>query len=172
MPAHERPASCWFWLCSRQRAVVPFGGEARGRGTHSPLCAGLRPAGLSRVRVVDGVTRLRLRLRAQVVSGRPGCCTPSCAFCCCDVFRNRREMANVTCPVLMIHGREDQTVPFWHGEELYRSCPNPSPVGPLWVDHADHNNVVELAGATYFNTVSRFLMTIPLHTAWSHVRIN
>lgn len=97
----------------------------------------------------------------QVISGRPACCNPSCVFCCCDVFRNRREITNVTCPVLMIHGRDDEVVPFWHGQELYNSCPNPSPVGPLWVDRADHNDVVEKAGATFFNTIRKFLETIP-----------
>jgi fermentation-respiration switch protein FrsA (DUF1100 family) len=36
-----------------------------------------------------------------------------------DKFRNAEKIKSVHCPVLVIHGRSDGVVPFWHGERLF-----------------------------------------------------
>lgn len=39
-----------------------------------------------------------------------------------DKFPNIDRIANIMCPVYIIHGRRDEIVPFYHAEELYKQC--------------------------------------------------
>lgn len=56
-----------------------------------------------------------------------------------DKFRNISRIGRVNCPVLVIHGREDEVIPFWHGEALYREARAPKRY--CWLDGASHNQV-------------------------------
>ncbi|XP_063792703.1 alpha/beta hydrolase domain-containing protein 17C-like [Pseudophryne corroboree] len=49
------------------------------------------------------------------------------------------KISKVTCPVLIIHGTEDEIVDFSHGLGLYERCPNT--VNPLWVKGGGHNDL-------------------------------
>ena len=40
-----------------------------------------------------------------------------------DKFDNASRIGRVRCPVLIIHGRSDGVVPWWHGERLSPACP-------------------------------------------------
>ncbi|MGF1493375.1 MAG: alpha/beta hydrolase [Microcoleaceae cyanobacterium] len=71
-----------------------------------------------------------------------------------DKFRNLAKMKRVTCPVLVIHGEQDQTIPFWHGQELYQAAPDPKQF--LWVQGADHNNLPQIAGEKYNEALREF----------------
>ncbi|XP_063791634.1 alpha/beta hydrolase domain-containing protein 17C-like [Pseudophryne corroboree] len=59
--------------------------------------------------------------------------------CCCDPFPSINKISKVTCPVLIIHGTEDEIVDFSHGLGLYERCPNT--VMPLWVKGGGHNDL-------------------------------
>ena len=72
-----------------------------------------------------------------------------------DKFDNLRTITAVSCPVLVIHGKRDSTIPFWHGEKLYERA-NP-PKMKLWVDTARHNDVMWSAGEEYWETLERFV---------------
>ncbi|QIZ71116.1 alpha/beta hydrolase [Oxynema aestuarii] len=61
-----------------------------------------------------------------------------------DKFNNIRKITQVTCPVLVIHGREDTVIPFAHGRRLWEAAPEPKLF--LAVDGAGHNDVIEVAG--------------------------
>ncbi|HTO03596.1 MAG TPA: alpha/beta hydrolase [Opitutus sp.] len=72
-----------------------------------------------------------------------------------DKFNNLSKMPRVSCPVLVIHGREDRVVPFRHGQRLFASAPSKMK-RHLWVDFADHNDLQSLAGELYRNAIVEF----------------
>lgn len=71
-----------------------------------------------------------------------------------DKFRNLDKMGQVRCPVLVIHGRQDEVIPFWHGERLFEMAKQPK--ANLWVDGAGHNNLKPVAGKQYVQSMLAF----------------
>ena len=61
-----------------------------------------------------------------------------------DKFPNRAKLRRVNCPVLVLHGQADQTIPFHHGQTLYETAPEPKQF--LWVPQAGHNDFNWVAG--------------------------
>ena len=53
-----------------------------------------------------------------------------------DRFDNLRALERVTCPVLIIHGTDDEIIPFWHGQRLFDTAREPK--SRLWVERAGH----------------------------------
>jgi fermentation-respiration switch protein FrsA (DUF1100 family) len=77
-----------------------------------------------------------------------------------DRYPNGRRLASVTAPVFVLHGRADATIPFEHGERLYRLAT--SPKTNLWVDGAGHINLLAVAGETYWHMFEAFLSSRPI----------
>jgi abhydrolase domain-containing protein 17 len=71
-----------------------------------------------------------------------------------DWFRTARRLPRVRCPVLIIHGTADEVIPFPVGQRLYRLAPGPKQA--LWVEGAGHDDLVEVAGERYWQTLRRF----------------
>jgi hypothetical protein len=71
-----------------------------------------------------------------------------------DKFRNMDKIKQVRCPVLIIHGRQDEVIPFWHGERLLELANEPK--RNYWVDGAGHNNLKVVAGMEYVQTLLAF----------------
>jgi len=71
-----------------------------------------------------------------------------------DPFNNLGKISSLSCPVLVIHGRQDEVIPFRHGQALYERAP--SPKMRLWVDGAHHNDLLWKAGASYWETLAEF----------------
>jgi hypothetical protein len=71
-----------------------------------------------------------------------------------DKFDNARDIRKVHVPVLIIHGRADQIVPFWHGEKLFQIANQPKMFLPI--DGAGHNDVMLLAGKKYDAALREF----------------
>lgn len=71
-----------------------------------------------------------------------------------DKFRNIDKIMNVKCPVLIIHGRADEVIPFWHGKELFEIASEPKL--RYWVERGDHNNLQMFAGSKYFDELRAF----------------
>ncbi|MDJ0708463.1 MAG: alpha/beta hydrolase [Leptolyngbyaceae cyanobacterium MO_188.B28] len=61
-----------------------------------------------------------------------------------DKFSNLVKLRKVRCPVLVMHGQADLTIPFQHGERLYQAAPQPKEF--LWVAEAGHNDFTQTAG--------------------------
>lgn len=61
-----------------------------------------------------------------------------------DKFPNRARLRQVHCPVLVMHGEADQTIPLHHGQSLYEVAPGPK--RSLWIAGADHNDFNGVAG--------------------------
>jgi len=72
-----------------------------------------------------------------------------------DKFVVLEKLPRVTCPVLMIHGTADQTIPFRHALKNHAALPGPK--YHLWVDGAGHNDLVEVAGDAYWRALQDFI---------------
>jgi abhydrolase domain-containing protein 17 len=71
-----------------------------------------------------------------------------------DKFANIDKIGKVKAPVLVIHGKLDRIVSFWHGERLFAAVK--APKLNFWVDGADHNDLMEIAGDRYSETLQKF----------------
>lgn len=72
-----------------------------------------------------------------------------------DYYDNLARIGDVHCPVLMIHGRQDRVIPFTHGQTLFEKANKPKM--SLWVEGADHNDLIETAGEAYWKAIGEFL---------------
>jgi abhydrolase domain-containing protein 17 len=75
-----------------------------------------------------------------------------------DKFPNLNRLKNVQRPILVIHGKADQTVPFKHGQALYTAAAEPKM--SLWVAEADHNDLLWVAGERYRETLQSFVQIV------------
>lgn len=71
-----------------------------------------------------------------------------------DKFVNIDKIGKVRSPVLVIHGKADEVVPFWHGEQLFAAAKEPKL--NFWVDRAGHNDLMDVAGDRYATTLRDF----------------
>ncbi len=71
-----------------------------------------------------------------------------------DKFKNISKIKNLRCPVLVIHGKHDEVIPFWHGKKLFQEANEPKLA--FWVEGAGHNNLFEVAGGRYRQALREF----------------
>ncbi|MEG4228455.1 alpha/beta hydrolase [Microcoleus sp. N9_B2] len=71
-----------------------------------------------------------------------------------DKFVNIDKIGKVRSPVLVIHGKADEVVHFWHGEQLFAAAKQPK--FNFWVDRAGHNDLMDVAGDRYATTLRDF----------------
>lgn len=79
-----------------------------------------------------------------------------------DKFNNLGKISSVSCPVLVIHGREDEVIPFWHGETLYANVLSSKMC--LWVPSAHHDDVMWMAGDRYWEALAEFTKSLDVHS--------
>ena len=72
-----------------------------------------------------------------------------------DRFDNYARLPEVKCPILIIHGTEDQTVPFSHALRNWQRITEPRQ--KLFIEGASHGNLIELAGQRYWDSVIDFI---------------
>jgi fermentation-respiration switch protein FrsA (DUF1100 family) len=71
-----------------------------------------------------------------------------------DRFPNVSLIRKVRAPVLVMHGRLDEVIPFEHGRRLYEKAREPKQ--HLWVDKAHHNDFVHVAGRAHDQALLQF----------------
>lgn len=76
-----------------------------------------------------------------------------------DKFQNLDKIKRVKCPVLFIHGKKDEIIPFWHGEMLFEAANDPK--FSLWLDKANHNNVFYEYEEAYLQAIRDFARNLP-----------
>lgn len=75
-----------------------------------------------------------------------------------DKFVNIEKIGDVRCPVLVIHGSEDEIVAPWHGEAMYEAANEPK---QFWrVEGAGHNDLLWIAGGEYGRVLDEFVHLI------------
>jgi fermentation-respiration switch protein FrsA (DUF1100 family) len=72
----------------------------------------------------------------------------------CDEFRNLAKIERVSCPILVMHGLEDDVVPVAHGRRLFDTAREPKRA--LWVAGAGHNDFMLVAGERQSKAVIEF----------------
>lgn len=76
-----------------------------------------------------------------------------------DKFNNLAKIRRVKCPVLVMHGKRDQVIPFQHGERLFAAAPGPK--WSLWAEGAGHNDFEWLARNRYLPAINDFASRLP-----------
>ncbi|KAL9189784.1 hypothetical protein ACHAXT_009459 [Thalassiosira profunda] len=74
-----------------------------------------------------------------------------------DLFHNEKRAKNVRCPTLIIHGKQDEVVPFWHAPRLLASIPPEFRAQPFYVDGLGHNHIESKCRDQYVQVVTNFL---------------
>eukprot|EP00948_MAST-09A_sp_MAST-9A-sp1_P001560 g1560.t1 len=74
-----------------------------------------------------------------------------------DTFCNVDRVGNIRAPVLIMHGRRDDIVPFWHGQELYSRVAAEYRFKPLWLTEAGHNDIEVVASFAKENVYEKSL---------------
>jgi len=72
-----------------------------------------------------------------------------------DRFPNLEKIKRVKCPVLIMHGKRDDIVPFYHSQTLFEQAPPPKLF--LWVEQANHNDFTDVAGERYVKILKEFI---------------
>ena len=70
-------------------------------------------------------------------------------------FDNGEKIAEVDCPLLLVHGDQDRVIPIEQGLELFERHPGPKQL--LRVPGANHQNVLQVAGEEYRRRVEATL---------------
>ncbi len=71
-----------------------------------------------------------------------------------DKFASLGKIPHIHCPVMVIHGRADGTVPFWHGEKLYAAIT--ARKAKLFVEHGPHGGLADFTGPRYWAELNKF----------------
>jgi hypothetical protein len=62
-----------------------------------------------------------------------------------DRFRNIDHIADVTCPTFLVHGQQDQLIPYSHSQELFEKCGGQTTLNlPRAMDHNEFDFVEDL----------------------------
>ena len=74
-----------------------------------------------------------------------------------DKFPNIDFAPMIKSPVILVHGRSDQIVPFHHSERLFTALPPSCQAKPLFIDGMGHNNVHAEVRPMFVERLSDFL---------------
>ncbi|XWS38800.1 hypothetical protein CRYUN_Cryun19dG0161300 [Craigia yunnanensis] len=77
-------------------------------------------------------------LHSGILSGLRVLCHVKFTFCL-DIYQNINKIPKVKCPVLVIHGTEDDIVNWLHGNGLWKMAREP--YDPLWIKGGGHCNL-------------------------------
>ncbi|KAG2576921.1 alpha/beta hydrolase domain-containing protein 17C-like isoform X3 [Panicum virgatum] len=77
-------------------------------------------------------------LHSAILSGLRVVCHVNFTFCF-DIYKNVKKIKKVKCPVLVIHGTDDDVVNWSHGKELWKLAREP--YDPLWIKGGGHCNL-------------------------------
>ena len=72
-----------------------------------------------------------------------------------DRFRNIQRAPKIQNKSLVIHGHEDEIVPFRHGKKVFNALPEPKKF--IEFIHASHNDLPEIGGEKYRDGINDFL---------------
>lgn len=72
-----------------------------------------------------------------------------------EKFPTVKRIDEINCPLLLIHGTSDRTIPFSHSEELLAAAAEPKQLVPIM--GADHNDILWVDGTTYLESIQSFI---------------
>lgn len=77
-------------------------------------------------------------LHSAILSGLRVLCHVNFSLCV-DIYNNVNKIKKVKCPVLVIHGTDDEVVSWHHGNRLWKLARDP--YQPLWIKGGTHCNL-------------------------------
>lgn len=80
-----------------------------------------------------------------------------------DKFTNHSKLAQVRSPVLVIHGQQDRTIDWSHGQQLYAAAPGMK--RSLWIAGAGHNDLSDVAGDRLRQSLAEFAALVETQNA-------
>lgn len=80
-----------------------------------------------------------------------GCTLPG------DKFPNVDLLSMVKSPTILVHGTNDQIVPFHHSERLYETIPEEFRARPIYIEGMSHNNVHAQVRPLFCDRIAEFL---------------
>ncbi|WP_166826368.1 alpha/beta hydrolase [Thalassoroseus pseudoceratinae] len=82
-----------------------------------------------------------------------------------DRFPSDTYIADVTCPIFMIHGDQDRTISYRLGQKLFAAAPEQSTSGFkkrfLTLEGVGHNDILSAAGRKHIDALNGFLDDLP-----------
>jgi fermentation-respiration switch protein FrsA (DUF1100 family) len=72
-------------------------------------------------------------------------------------MESERKLPAVRCPVLIVHSRDDEIVPFAHAERLFAAAPEPRQL--LVIEGAGHNDTFAAGGERLLGALAGFIRT-------------
>ncbi len=75
-----------------------------------------------------------------------------------DRYNNLAIIRTLRTPVLVIHGEDDQTIPFHHGQALFNAAAGPKAC--CWIPHAGHDDPELAAPESYWQAISMFIRSV------------
>lgn len=73
-------------------------------------------------------------------------------------YDNQTKIARLTVPLMVVHGTQDEVIPFSQGQAVYDAAPQPKRF--VQVDGAHHNDVYIVGGQQYLTALDEFLRTL------------
>ena len=80
-----------------------------------------------------------------------------------DIFVNQAKIQRIQKPVFFIHGRQDEVVPFPHGERLQQLHTHKFPnhqTEPMWISGAGHNDIESSRFPEFIQRLQKFIQRI------------
>jgi hypothetical protein len=74
-----------------------------------------------------------------------------------DRFPNLKRIRNIKTPLLIIHGKNDEVIPFSHGEKLFAASPSATK-DFLAIPSAGHNDLFDIAGDEIVTRIADFAL--------------
>jgi hypothetical protein len=134
------------WLRARGVAKVAYYGESLGCGVAAALAAKAPPAAIVFQSGADSLAEVGRKVYPWLPIG----------LLMKDRYEAAEAMRGVACPVLSVHGAEDELIPWGRGRALFDAAPGPK---EWWlVPRAGHNDVIDAAPPpAFFARIDAFL---------------
>ncbi len=124
------------------KQVIVFG-KSLGGGAGTDLAVRVHPGGL----ILQSTFTSIPRMASEIIPFMP-------RFLITTKMDSLSKIPALKCPLLVIHGSQDEVVPFWMGQELFEAAPEPKRF--VEIRGARHNDTVFAPGSGYREAVAEF----------------
>jgi abhydrolase domain-containing protein 17 len=74
-----------------------------------------------------------------------------------DKYKNIKKLDKINSPILIIHGKKDEVIPFYHGKKLFNKAKSLNKNVLFYTpESAGHNDLVLVSGQEYWNKIIEF----------------
>lgn len=142
--------AAWYYLV-RQRNVDPSMIVVFGRSLGAAIASHLAAKHTPRALIVESAFSSVPELAARFYPFMP------VRWLTRFHYATKEHLRKVTCPVLVVHSREDDIVPFEHGQALFEAARPPKDFLGI---NGSHNDALLVTGGRYEQGLDRFLMNV------------